>query len=146
MPPRLAANPESAGRDTRSQLQFLGEENLKNRSAVENLMRMGQSGKAHYVNAGMTLHNLLPGVKITALGPPTLEQSNSIRKERTRSPRILAILQFLGVSPPGIDGNGRTLQKRHRTAAGRPLVHPAGAAYSSGLDAGARLRVGYGPE
>jgi hypothetical protein len=83
---RLAANPESAGRDTRSQLQFLGEENLKNRSAVENLMRMGQSGKAHYVNAGMTLNNLLPGVKITVLGPPTLEQSNSIRKERAQDP------------------------------------------------------------
>jgi hypothetical protein len=84
---RLAANPELAGRDTRSQLQFLGEENLKNRSAVENLMRMGQSGKAYYVNAGMTLNNLLPGVKISVLGPPTLEQSNSIRTERARDPQ-----------------------------------------------------------
>ena len=83
---RLAANPELAGRDTRAQLQFLGEENLKNRSAVENLMRMGQSGKTHYVNAGMTLNSLLPGVKITVLGPPTLEQSNSIRTERARDP------------------------------------------------------------
>jgi beta-lactamase superfamily II metal-dependent hydrolase len=84
---RLAGNPEMAGRDTRSQLQFLGEENLKNHSAVENLMRMGQSGKAHYVNAGMTLNGLLPGVKITVLGPPTLEQSNSIRTERARDPQ-----------------------------------------------------------
>jgi hypothetical protein len=83
---RLAANPELAGRDTRAQLQFLGEENLKNRSAVENLIRMGQSAKAWYVNAGMTLNNLLPGVKITVLGPPTLEQSNSIRTERARDP------------------------------------------------------------
>jgi len=83
---RLAANPALAGRDTRAQLQFLGEENLKNRSAVENLMRMGQSGKAHYVNADMTLNSLLPGVKITVLGPPTLEQSNAIRTERARDP------------------------------------------------------------
>jgi len=83
---RLAANPEFAGRDTLAQLRFLGEENLKNRSAVENLMRMGQSGKAHYVNAGMTLNTLLPGVKITVLGPPTLEQSNAIRTERARDP------------------------------------------------------------
>lgn len=64
-----------AGRDTRPQLQFLGEENLKSRSAVENLMRMGQSGKAWYVNAGITLNNLLTGVKITVLGPPTLNRA-----------------------------------------------------------------------
>ena len=37
---RLAANPEMAGWDTRAQLQFLGEENLKNRSAVENLLAL----------------------------------------------------------------------------------------------------------
>ena len=84
---RSAANPELAGRDTRAQLQFLGEENVKNHSAVENLMRMGQSCKAYYVNAGTALNNLLPGVKITVLGPPTLEQSNSIRTERARDPQ-----------------------------------------------------------
>jgi beta-lactamase superfamily II metal-dependent hydrolase len=83
---RLAANPALAGRDTRAQLQFLGEENLKNRSAVENLMRMGQGGKAHYVNAGLTFNTLLPGVKITVLGPPTLEQSNAIRTQRAKDP------------------------------------------------------------
>jgi hypothetical protein len=49
-------------------------------------MRMGQTGKAYYANAGMTLNSLLPGVKITVLGPPTLEQSNSIRTERARDP------------------------------------------------------------
>jgi len=30
--------------------------------------------------------NLLPGVKCTVLGPPTLEQSNTIRKQRARDP------------------------------------------------------------
>lgn len=84
---RLSANPGLGGRDTRAQLQFLGDENLKNRSAVENLMRMGERGRAHYVNAGMTLNSLLPGVNITVLGPPTLEQSNSIRTERARDPQ-----------------------------------------------------------
>jgi beta-lactamase superfamily II metal-dependent hydrolase len=69
-----------------AQLRFLGENNLKNRSAVENLIHMGSRGKAWYVNAGMTLNDLLPGVKITVLGPPTLKQSDSLRTQRARDP------------------------------------------------------------
>jgi hypothetical protein len=68
------------------QIAFLGEDNLKNASAVKNLMAMGRKGKAYYVNAGMKLNSLLPGVKITVLGPPTLEQTESIRKERSKDP------------------------------------------------------------
>ncbi len=75
-----------AGRNTGNQLSFLGEDNLKNLSAVQNLMAMGKKTKAYYVNAGMTLNNLLPGVKITVLGPPTLKQSEKIRKERAKDP------------------------------------------------------------
>src|SRR5215469_294373 len=74
---RLSADP---------QLQFLGANNLKNRSAVENLSAMGRRGKAWHVHAGMTLHDLLPGIKITVLGPPTLKQSDSIRTQRARDP------------------------------------------------------------
>jgi beta-lactamase superfamily II metal-dependent hydrolase len=74
------------GRDTVSQLSFLGDDNLKNLSAVQNLMAMGKKTKAYYVNAGMTLNDLLPGVKITVLGPPTLKQSEKIRKERAKDP------------------------------------------------------------
>jgi hypothetical protein len=69
-----------------AQLQFLGEDNLKNRSAVDNLIEMGRHDKAHYANGGMPLNTLLPGVKITVLGPPTLEQSDSIRTERANDP------------------------------------------------------------
>jgi hypothetical protein len=83
---RLATNPAVAGRDTRNQLSFLGEDNLKNLSAVKCLMDMGKRAKAYYVNAGMQLNDLLPGVKITVLGPPTLKQSESIRKERSKDP------------------------------------------------------------
>jgi hypothetical protein len=84
---RLAELPDFGGRDTRAQIKFLGEDNLKNLSAVENLMNMGKRGKAHYVNAGMTLNGLLPGVKITVLGPPTLKQSESIRTQRVSDPQ-----------------------------------------------------------
>ena len=81
-----AAGKVYAGRETVNQLSFLGEDNLKNLSAVQNLMSMGKKTKAYYVNAGMALNNLLPGVKITVLGPPTLKQSEKIRKERAKDP------------------------------------------------------------
>jgi hypothetical protein len=79
----LAADKSLAGLQMREQLRFLGEDNLKNASAVANLMEMGKAGTACYVNAGMAL-NILPGVKCTVLGPPTLKQSNTIRKQRAR--------------------------------------------------------------
>ncbi len=82
---RMAADENLAGRQTRDQLQFLGDDNLKNESAVRNLIRMGRKGKAYFVNAGMKL-NILPGVACTVLGPPTLEQSDEIRGMRARDP------------------------------------------------------------
>jgi hypothetical protein len=81
---RFARDAKTAGPDAREQVRFLGEDNLTNLSAVRNLMDMGTKGKAHYVNAGMSLNGLLPGVKMTVLGPPTLDQSDSIRKERSK--------------------------------------------------------------
>ena len=69
-----------------NQLSFLGQDNLKNLSAVENLMTMGKKARAYYVNAGMKLNGFLPGVKITVLGPPTLKQSDKIRKQRSKDP------------------------------------------------------------
>jgi hypothetical protein len=74
-----------AGKQTTQQLKFIGEDNIKNPSAVKNLIQMGKAGRAYYVNAGMSW-NILPGVKCTVLGPPTLEQSNAIRKQRARDP------------------------------------------------------------
>ncbi|HEY6922615.1 MAG TPA: hypothetical protein VI653_04040 [Steroidobacteraceae bacterium] len=74
-----------AGEETLKHLEFFGEDNIKNASAVKNLLAMGKRAKAYYVNAGMEL-KILPGVKCTVLGPPTLEQSNAIRKQRARDP------------------------------------------------------------
>lgn len=70
------------------QLAFLGETNLANRSAIDNLIRMGKrrGAKAFYVNAGSKsgLETVLPGVKVHVLGPPTLQQSDIIRSQRQR--------------------------------------------------------------
>ncbi|HXO30849.1 MAG TPA: hypothetical protein VN901_00700 [Candidatus Acidoferrales bacterium] len=73
-----------AGSETLRQMAFLGQNNLKNLSAVNNLIAMGKEGEAHYVNAGMQLNSLLPGVRITVLGPPTLKQSETIRRQRAK--------------------------------------------------------------
>lgn len=70
------------------QLSFFGQNGLSNRSAVENLMEMGRRSEARYVFHGSPsgLDELLPGVKVTVLGPPTLEQTSTIKRYATSSP------------------------------------------------------------
>jgi hypothetical protein len=62
----------------------MGENNLANLEAVENLMTM--SATREYAKAGdkTALESLLPGVKIDILGPPSIEQSEKIAKQRSR--------------------------------------------------------------
>lgn len=66
------------------QIQFLGDENLPNRAAMENLRSMG--GRNVYASFGCSsgLEELLPGVRTHVLGPPTVRQHQAIRKQRTR--------------------------------------------------------------
>ena len=66
------------------QLAFIGEDNLSNASAVKNLMTMG--GRREYVfhGANPKLGRALPGIKVHVLGPPTLRQTDTIRKQRSR--------------------------------------------------------------
>ncbi|MHB8873332.1 MAG: MBL fold metallo-hydrolase [Myxococcaceae bacterium] len=69
------------GKQLSANLAFLGEDNLKNADAVKNLM----SVKARdYLSFGdpTRLEDLLPGVKVHVLGPPTLEQSAEISAQR----------------------------------------------------------------
>jgi len=71
------------------ELSFLGEDNIKNLPAVKNLMEMGRGKnkqgkkkKAVYAHFGSSsgLASVLPGVKVTVLGPPTLDQTKTIKK------------------------------------------------------------------
>jgi len=66
------------------ELTFLGDDNLSNASAVENLMQMGK--KNYYLNFGSKsgLESVLPGVKTRVLGPPTLKQSSEIKIQRSK--------------------------------------------------------------
>ena len=66
------------------QLAFLGENNLPNIKAVRNLQTMGKKAEYVYANYKTSLPDLLPGVQVSVLGPPTLEQSKAIKKQRSR--------------------------------------------------------------
>lgn len=83
----------------RQQLDFVGRDNLKNASAVENLINIGEKGSAVYAyhgsNAG--LDALLPGVTTHVLGPPTLAQTQTIRKQRARHPDEFWNMALLGM-------------------------------------------------
>jgi len=75
---------EPVGKSVGKQLAFIGEVNLKNKSAVDNLMTMGHKARYLYYGADPGTNVLLPGVRVHVLGPPTLEQSDRIRKQRAK--------------------------------------------------------------
>ena len=72
------------------QIAFIGDDNIANRKAIENLIRMGRrrGAKAHYVKAGdrTRLDRLLPGVKVHVLGPPTAAAWEKIQSQRSKDP------------------------------------------------------------
>jgi hypothetical protein len=72
-------------RSLKSQLMFLGEDNLANKSAVDNLMTMARNRYVHF-GADSGLEKLLPGVKVRVLGPPTVDQTDTIKKQRSKDP------------------------------------------------------------
>ncbi len=113
-------------------LAFIGEDNVKNLSAVKNLIAMGSRKGAKGVYTSYRkpsgLERVLPGVEVTVLGPPTLRDTSGIHKQRSRDPdefwHLLAgarrfaggraLLKGIGLSP--------TLgRKDARGVAGPPL-------------------------
>ena len=72
--------------EVRERIRFIGEDNVKNLSAVRNLAAMGTKRVYAYHGARSGLERVLPGVKTHVLGPPTLEQSASIARMRSRDP------------------------------------------------------------
>lgn len=70
-------------------LEFLGEDNLGNRAALESLWEMGRASprkSCRYLHHGSRcgLGKLLPGVRVKVLGPPTIAQHAAVLKQRPR--------------------------------------------------------------
>jgi hypothetical protein len=98
----------------RDQFYFLGQSNINNPAAVKNLMTMGK--KAEYVYAGKktSLESLLPGVKVDVLGPPTVKQTATIKKQRARDPDEFWQLQARGMNTAGAaEAGGKVLFPKH---------------------------------
>lgn len=73
---------ETLNRTLKRELRVLGGDNIKNASAVKNLMTMGKRQVYVHFGSPSGLEAILPGVKVRVLGPPSLEQSEEIRKMR----------------------------------------------------------------
>jgi hypothetical protein len=112
----------------RERLGYIGEDVIKNKSAVENLMTMGKR-KPKYVFAGSKsgLETFLPGVKIHVLGPPTLEQAPDIRSYADKSPEYWLRRRriALGGRPAARSGTPTAplFARPHRRSARRPPPH-----------------------
>ena len=65
-------------------LSFLGEDNVKNLSAVKNLSEMGSRNVYTYFGDRQAFGDVLPGVKTQVLGPPTVAQTSTIKKQRSK--------------------------------------------------------------
>lgn len=72
--------------ELRKQFYFLGESNISNPSAVKNLMSMGKKTNYVYYGKNSGLKALLPGVGVDVLGPPTIKQTDTIKKQRSKDP------------------------------------------------------------
>jgi hypothetical protein len=110
----------------REELAFLGDDNIGNADSVRNLMTMGPND---YVHAGLPskLSNLLPGVDVHVLGPPTVDQSAGIKKLRSSDPQEYWHLQAAagGTLAPAARGRVKPLFPAHVRASQNPFPEDA---------------------
>jgi hypothetical protein len=102
---RALAGRFGAGRALIDRLGFLGETNLKNLAAVRNLQNMGRAHE--WLSYGMKTAlsgDVLPGVKVHVLGPPTIEDHPEVRsyaKESDQYWSLQAAAARVNVAPQG---------------------------------------------
>lgn len=84
------SRPSWMGAGLSKELRFVGLDNIKNESAVKNLIAMGEAKGATAVwahhGSDSRLEPRLPGVKVRVLGPPNLTQTERIRTMRKMDP------------------------------------------------------------
>lgn len=87
----------------REQKSLLGVASLsiKNLNAVKNLATMGKRNAYVYAGSDSGLGALLPGVKVSVLGPPTLKQSKDTLKYTEKSEEYWNLQARLAAMAPG---------------------------------------------
>ena len=112
---------EERARETFSKrIRYMGEDNVKNKDAVDNLMTMSTEDKRKYVYFGSEsgLEDVLPGVKVHVLGPPTAEQWPSVQTQKQKDREEYWHLQnefWMGManSARAVSNGGRLFAKKH---------------------------------
>jgi hypothetical protein len=94
----LERQPSTFSAGLAAQVRFIGEDNISNKSAVENLATMAATRAYVFHGSPSGLEGVLPGVKTHVLGPPTVEQSSAITKQRARDPDEFWQLQLKRVA------------------------------------------------
>jgi hypothetical protein len=106
--------------ELRAQLRTIGLDNIANPDAVENLRTMAPN-RYLYHGRSAGLGRLLPGVRTRVLGPPTVEQSASVRRQRQVDADEFwhlseSFWQRLAATGRGSAGDSRPLFPGHPTA------------------------------
>lgn len=109
-----------------ARMRFIGEDNIANVSAVKSLASMGRKRVYTYHEGPSGLEAILPGIRTHVLGPPTLRQSETIRKQRPRDPDEFWHLQFKRLADgEALAGFGEPVFPDHVIARGTKLPAPA---------------------
>lgn len=100
----LDTRPRRFSKALAARMRFIGEDNISNVSAVKNLATMGKKQVYTFHEGPSGLEAVLPGIKTHVLGPPTLRQSEAIKKQRAKDPDEFWHLQFKQLA----DGDAHT--------------------------------------
>lgn len=119
---QLKKSAKGFSKEVAANIQFIGEDNIANESAVKNLAIMGKKSVYTYHGARSGLERVLPGITTTVLGPPTLKQTDSIRKQRSRDKDEFWSLQSNNLTQQlNIDVGDSRLFAGHETVSGGKL-------------------------
>jgi beta-lactamase superfamily II metal-dependent hydrolase len=90
----FAAKIDASARGYRGELRDLALQQLANQAAITKLDEWAAAGKAYYVSVGQPsgLEELLPGVKISVLGPPTIAEWPAVKGRRESDPEYWMLM------------------------------------------------------
>jgi len=103
------------------EIEFVADDNLTNRAAIENLASFGD--RCRYISAGeRRAFQILPGVTVDVLGPPTVKQWDAIRRQAQQHEEFWH-LRASAHDPRKRDARGRPrLARRDRSDAPSPAT------------------------
>lgn len=94
---------EPHARSLGGELAALADDQLPNREAIETLKRWSKGGRGQYLAAGRRsrVEEVVPGVRLRVLGPPTIKEWPEVARQRANDPEYwLAQQRHLRGAPP----------------------------------------------